>query len=175
MEPRSKLRSAGFTAQVASTVLVHLSWFLGSLILMDVGSSLGWWEQHSHGVGHLDRMSYLLTGDRGHGTSTLWTSTSPHQIIRPPCQGCCKDSEAIKLKRTTQSIYCQVNLMTRLSSKIKKHEMILLLLPIACWSLTAVSWLPVHPGKSFLPQFLRYLCSLFAIFFPFSVHLLLSF
>lgn len=66
-------------------------------------------------------------------------------------------------------------LMTRLSSKIKNHEMILLLLPIACGSLTAVSWLSVRPGKSFLPQFLKYLCSLFVILFPFSFHLLLSF
>ena len=93
------------TAQVASTVFVHLSGFLGSLIMMDVGSSLDWWEQHSHGVGHLDPISYLLTGDLGHGTSTLWPSASPDQIIRPPHQGGCKDSEAIKVKRTTQSIY----------------------------------------------------------------------
>lgn len=172
MEPRSKLRSAGFTAQVASTVFVHLSWFPGSLILMDVGSSLGWWEQHSHGVGHLDPMSYLLTGDQEHGTSTLWTSASPHQIIRPPRQGCCKDSEAIRVKRITQSIYFWWQDCHQISKSMKWF---------CCFFPLPVDHSLLFPGflstlgSQFLPQFLKYLCSLFVIFFPFSFHLLLSF
>lgn len=66
-------------------------------------------------------------------------------------------------------------LVTRLSSKIKKHEMILLLLPIACGSLTAVSWLPVHPGKSIFTSISEIPLLTLCYFLSFSFHLLLSF